>query len=362
MYQNFGLVLMVNHACNLRCSYCYTGAKTHRPMDYMVGSRAIDRAVASLERGGLLELGFFGGEPLVEAPLILDLIERARARTTCRAASLRVNVTTNGTQTSSDAWDVLTMPEVDVAISHDGLPHIHDRHRRTADGRATSDLVAQTIRLLVELRKDFGVVMVVRPDTVDALAEGMRYLRSLGVTRVDPSLDLWTHWTRDDAQRLEAAIGVCADLWIDALPDFSVSWFDEKTAALGHAPVAESARCGFGAGEIAVAPSGNLYPCERLIGEDGPDNAMRLPGHALAGEHFLMGVAAPARSDEACDECAMASICSTTCRCSNYVRTGRMDHPDGLLCLFNQVCARETARVLRRKVRTLSVRQVMYAR
>ena len=89
---------------------------------------------------------------------------------------------------------------------------------------------------------------------------------------------------------------------------------------------------------------------------------MRLPGHALAGEHFLMRVAAPARSDEACDACAMASICSTTCRCSNYVRTGRMDQPDGLLCLFNQVCARETARVLQRKAKTLPVREVIHAR
>ena len=25
------------------------------------------------------------------------------------------------------------------------------------------------------------------------------------------------------------------------------------------------------AGEIAVAPSGHLYPCERLIGDDAPD-------------------------------------------------------------------------------------------
>ena len=34
-----------------------------------------------------------------------------------------------------------------------------------------------------------------------------------------------------------------------------------------------------------------------------------------------------------------------------------MDQPDGLLCLFNQVCARETARVLQRKAKTLPVRE-----
>jgi uncharacterized protein len=204
--------------------------------------------------------------------------------------------------------------------------------------------------------------MVVRPDTVDSLVDGIRHLRALGVTRVDPSLDLWTHWTTDDARRLESAIAGCADLWADALPDLSVSWFDEKTALLGRVPTGESARCGFGAGEIAVAPSGNLYPCERLIGDDAPDNPMRLHGHALAGDHFLMTRPAPGRSDEACDVCAMQSMCNTTCRCSNYVRTGHVDQPDGLLCLFNQVCLSETARVLRRRLSTARVREVIHVR
>jgi sulfatase maturation enzyme AslB (radical SAM superfamily) len=61
-YQHFGLVLMVNHACNLRCDYCYTGAKFSRRMSRSIAEKAIDRALDSLETGGTLELGFFGGE------------------------------------------------------------------------------------------------------------------------------------------------------------------------------------------------------------------------------------------------------------------------------------------------------------
>ena len=63
MYDGFGLVLMVTHACNLRCSYCYTGDKFNRKMPPLVGQRAISRALASTRAGGTLELGFFGGEP-----------------------------------------------------------------------------------------------------------------------------------------------------------------------------------------------------------------------------------------------------------------------------------------------------------
>src|SRR5438105_14053002 len=216
---------MVNHACNLRCTYCYTGAKFNRRMDYIVGAKSIDRAVASIEPGGVLELGFFGGEPLIEEALIRELISRARARTAWRGVDLRLNLTTNGTHTSRDAWDVMLEPGLDLAISHDGLPHVHDRHRLTVDGQSTSDQVAATIRQLVELHRDVQVVTVVRPDTVTSLADGMWHLRTLGVARVDPSLDLWSHWTHDDAQRLESAIAECADFWIETMPDFSVSWF-----------------------------------------------------------------------------------------------------------------------------------------
>jgi sulfatase maturation enzyme AslB (radical SAM superfamily) len=57
MYSRFGLVLMVTHACNLKCEYCYTGVKIHRVMGESVGRKAIDRAIASLEAGATLELG-----------------------------------------------------------------------------------------------------------------------------------------------------------------------------------------------------------------------------------------------------------------------------------------------------------------
>ncbi len=365
MFVRFGLVLMVNHACNLRCSYCYTGAKFSRAMTPAIGCKSIDRALALLRPGGALELGFFGGEPLLEAELIREFLTYARAATSAAGAGLHLSLTTNGTQLSAAAWEILTMPELDLAISHDGLPGVHDRHRRTADGHGTSGLVLDTMRRLLAAGKEFRVVMVVRPDTLDSLPDGMEFLRAQGVRRVEPSLDLWTRWRRDDGPRLAAAIERCAQIWRAAFPDFSVSWFDEKAGMLSRAPVSETARCGFGEGQIAVAPSGNLYPCERLIGEDSPSNPMRLPGHALEGSDFVFKRKSEARSAEACDVCAVAEMCSTTCRCSNYVRTGSVSQPDGLLCLLNQVCLRETARALKESfvpVQLLRQQEETYAR
>lgn len=345
-YPRFGLVLMVNHACNLRCSYCYTGAKFGRPMPEEVGRKCIDRAARSVVPRGALELGFFGGEPLLEADLISNLIQYARGRTERDSLRLVLGLTTNGTVTNPAAWSLMTDSDLDLAISHDGLPEIHDRHRMDVHGRATSDRVFQTIHRMRDARKEFRVVMVVRPDTVEHFPQGIEFLMSQGVSYVEPSLDLWARWTREDAARLEIALRQCAQIWKNSFPHFGLSWFDEKAASLARLPSEPSARCGFGNGEIAVAPSGRLYPCERLIGEDSDSNPMRLPGHAFEGQDFLGLTSLSGETCESCSPCLLKSLCSTSCRCSNYVRTGDPNRPDGLLCFLNQVCTREVSLAL----------------
>ena len=146
-YERFHLVLMATHACNLRCDYCYTGRKFHRFMQADVGRAAIRRAVSSLAPGGFLELGFFGGEPLLEADLVADMLHFAEQATEPLGVGLRPGITTNGTVLTACAWKLLTLESLDVCISHDGLPEAHDRHRRT-DGRGGAEQVAETIRRL----------------------------------------------------------------------------------------------------------------------------------------------------------------------------------------------------------------------
>jgi uncharacterized protein len=346
MYPKLGLTLMMTHACNLQCSYCYTGAKRNRFMSVATGRAAIDRAVASLLPAGTLGLGFFGGEPLLRAAAIKELAAHALRRTRASGMHLSLAVTTNGTVTTPDAWSVMMMPQMDLSISCDGLPEVHDRHRRTTDGGGSVQRVLSTIGRLLAASQSFRVVIVVRPDTLEALPDSITFLQQHGVRTIHPSLDVWAHWGTRDVRHLERVIAECARLWRLGLPHLSITWFDEKAGLLAGMPAPAGPRCGFGDGEIAVAPSGRLYPCERLIGADAIDNSMALPGHVTDGLDFLDMPRTPPRSHSACDACAMRADCNTTCRCSNYIRTGDVSRPDGLLCAFNQACLVQTARVL----------------
>ena len=345
----FGLTLMVNHACNLRCTYCYTGAKFNSAMPCETGEIAIDRALRSLMSGGQLGLGFFGGEPLIEATRILGLMEHARTQARGSGKRVKFHVTTNGTIIGPEAWQVMTAADLELAVSCDGSPKTHDRHRRDTHGDGSSALVATTLRRLVAAGRAFTVVVVVRPDNLEEIPDGLVWLHTLGVRQIDLSLDLWTPWTAGDGLRLQTLIQRAAELWRGWLPDFGLNWFDAKAGTLAHLPAEEiPTRCGFGCGEIAVAPSGNLYPCERLIGEDRPDQPQRLPGHALEGRDFLVHAAGASALSRhaACTQCALVSACDTDCRCSNFIRTGNVNLPDGLLCQLNKAAALAVAKVL----------------
>jgi uncharacterized protein len=252
---------MVNHACNLRCTYCYTGAKFHSAMPATIATTAMDRAFNTLAPGGRLDVGFFGGEPLLEATRILDWMRYAREKAAMSGHNVDFSLTTNGTLDGDEAWRVMTAPDLELTVSFDGNPAIHDRHRKDANGHPTSAKVVALLERLLRAGREFQVNVVVRPDTLAQLPEGLLFLRELGVRQVLLSLDLWTHWSSQDGRSLERAIHQAARLWRSWLPGFSINWFDLKAGALAQLPVVERpTQCGFGHGEIAVAPGGHLYP------------------------------------------------------------------------------------------------------
>src|SRR5882724_11387596 len=162
--RRFGLTLMVNHACNLRCTYCYTGAKFSSAMPAEIAIASIDRAFASLGHGGQLDLSFFGGEPLLESARIFDWMAYSRNQAQVGGKEVRFNLTTNGTVTHHEAWQVMMSDDLDLALSFDGTPEIHDHHRRSAQGRGSSAAVERTLRQLIASGKSVRVNMVVRPD------------------------------------------------------------------------------------------------------------------------------------------------------------------------------------------------------
>ena len=128
-YNRFSLVLMVTHSCNLRCSYCYSGGKIQRSMDSAIAFKAVDRGVNSIIDGGVFELSFFGGEPLLEVDLLSDIIKYAERLTRSKGIELKIFLTTNGTILNNKVKNLIKHPYLTVSVSCDGSPSVHDLNR-----------------------------------------------------------------------------------------------------------------------------------------------------------------------------------------------------------------------------------------
>ena len=364
------VTLCLTHDCTLRCPYCYAGEKRRKAMPWETAKAAIDRTIAWQlahypEKDYVL--GFFGGEPLLE----WDLLQRADAyaEDTARAAGLRFGrtVTTNLTLLDREKADWLRARRYKIGLSIDGSPAMHDANRVFPDGRGSHAACMAALPLV----EDFPaprpeIICVVTPATAPLLAEGVRYLHARTALPIAVNPDFTAAW--DDASRaaLRRSYEILADDVLSswraaaqpanpptcepanlqtfepsngaAASPLHLTWFDGKLKALRIGGYRACDKCDPVRRELAVAPSGNLYPCPNLVGNDDKED-LRL-GTAQAGFDPAAVARALARRgnhDPACRDCPAAARCVNWCCCANWFSTGRTDRVGSFGCFHEKL-------------------------
>ncbi len=114
--------------CNFACDYCFQGDhgdynKFAEKMSLETAARVADWIERELDRvrPERLVLTFFGGEPLLNLPVMYDLAERMWAATQARGVRMMINIITNG---------LLLTPEVVDRLLPFGLKGDQDHARR----------------------------------------------------------------------------------------------------------------------------------------------------------------------------------------------------------------------------------------
>ena len=89
----------VSHDCTMRCKYCYGGGGTYRgPRQLMskdVARRAVDFFVEHSGRYKECEIIFFGGEPLMNMPVIRFVVDYARKKFSDKGKRIRLRLFPN---------------------------------------------------------------------------------------------------------------------------------------------------------------------------------------------------------------------------------------------------------------------------
>jgi len=339
MKPTLAVTFHLTHACNLRCTYCYTGAKVARSMSRETADAGVDFALALARREGSdhLDIVFFGGEPLLAADTILRICDRAIAASAA-APGPRVSfkMSTNGLLLSPDILRELVARRVYIAISLDGDPEVQDAQRPDAGGHGTSRRLASVIDRLLEANPCCNVTCVATPRFADVYDRSVRWIFDRGFAYVTTTVDWTADWTRADLGRLEAAFERLADDYVErtlAGDKIYLSCFDARIHTWARGPVQRSERCDIGRRQISIAPSGRLYPCVQFVHED-EDRALVI-GDVTTGidPTARARIAAQADAPRAeCDGCVVASRCSSWCACVSWQSTGRLDVTSALAC------------------------------
>jgi len=338
---NFTLCL--THACNLRCDYCYAGAKSVRRMSWEVARCAIDFAFDhSLDLARILgqppesQLGYFGGEPLLEWALLVRSAEYAAQRAEERGIRLKKTVTTNMTllDASKAAW--FKANSFYLGLSLDGNQAMHDTLRRYPDGAGSHQDAARALEYFRGPQSNAEVIVVVDPRNVVYLAESVEWLLGQDIHRIALNPNFYIHWPNSALLTWKKACDRIGDLTIakyrQGIP-IRINVIDGKIQVRLNEGYAACDRCGFGHNEIAVAPSGNLYPCERIVADDS-DEALRI-GDVFNGFDAAKRsriVAGRGNIEAECLDCPVKARCMNWCSCINVATTGAINRVSGLVC------------------------------
>jgi uncharacterized protein len=153
------MCLHLCHDCNLRCRYCFAGTGDfgtgHRSMlDVETGRKAVDWLIEASGPRRNLDIDFFGGEPLLNWPVVVALTEYCEKRAAETGKIIRLTITTNAVLLDEGKIEFINQHFKNCVLSIDGRPEVHDRMRPDAGRRGSYDRVAAHIRHFVAERGD----------------------------------------------------------------------------------------------------------------------------------------------------------------------------------------------------------------
>jgi uncharacterized protein len=264
--------LTITSDCNLSCKYCYEkhSLRNNKIMDISVAKNAICQY---MEEDGveLVEIDFFGGEPLLGFDFIRDLVEWFHTKTWNKRHIFFIG--TNGTilTESIREWLYKNRQCVQVGLSLDGNKTAHDLCRSNS-----YDIVQKNLPFFLKHWPHQACKMTVCADTVPYMAEGIIELEEKGIL-FTANIAFENHWSDDSNKEkllrlVEDQLARLVDYYeerpylypvsplLTSVPDYlGIPSYDEYSTR-------EIKRfCGAGHEMVVIDVDGTRYPCHRFI-------------------------------------------------------------------------------------------------
>src|SRR5262249_45603595 len=155
------VVMNVTNQCNLSCSYCYEYGedKISTPdgktkfMSEETARSTVDFLLDQSPGRRMVHLTFFGGETLLNFPVVKSTIGYARSKAQEQGKYIDFSMTTNATMLTSEIISFLAENNVGVTVSIDGPKESNDQFRVFHNGKGSYEVIAPKIKELVKVHR-----------------------------------------------------------------------------------------------------------------------------------------------------------------------------------------------------------------
>jgi uncharacterized protein len=353
------ITVLTTLQCNFACDYCIQGdhgdynksaAKMSMEMAERLGAWVESRLDAlSAKR---LVLTFFGGEPLLNMPVLYYLAERMHAACEARGVQIVINIITNGLLLTREMVERLNPLGLNgVKITLDGDREAHNKSRPLRGGQGTFDKIIANMRAVADLTK-LAVGGNFEMETADSYPALLDFLAAQDFA---PSLSKVSFKPVIREKKAAAAKGMIPLTVVGAegkplngacmtsagtgvarvcdscnFVDEKMSYLREETKKRGFATSdgVHMGPCEIHKGHAhTIGPDGSLFACPGFAGE-----ARQSTGH-IDGRQEEYRTQALRNFDklaawEMCNDCAFIPVCAGGCTVASANELGDMNAPN----------------------------------
>jgi uncharacterized protein len=351
--ENFPLttmVLNVTNQCNLSCTYCYeygedkiVDTENGRKPKFMSEETARESVDFMLREAGenpVAHLTFFGGETLLNLPVLKSTIAYARERAAAAGKEVDFSLTTNATLLRPDVIEFLAENRVGVTISIDGPKEVQDQFRVFSNGAGSYDLVIPKIRELLRRHRTrpIGARVTLTTNQLDIRKIFRHLTEEVGFWEVGFA-PVTTSPNREYAIAEEGFDGMLrqfqalAQEFLEAALEGRHHGFSNVKDTLEeiHKGVSKPFPCGAGLGLMGVSTDGDVALCHRFAGSDSHKlGTVRTGIDRLVQIGFLEKHHIADKTD--CSKCWARPMCAGGCYHEAHTRYGDTARPNLHYC------------------------------
>lgn len=299
--------------CNLTCSYCYLDSMRSSKKNELIAKEKYERITATLDqlisRHDSMRVVFYGGEPLLEYPLMKRLCDYCDEKIMSASKEIVYDLVTNGVLVDDEVLDFIINKRISVSMSLDGGKDTMLRNR----GMQNIVMLERVIRTLWEEGLPVAVMATIHKLSIASITADIDYLLSLPVATVQftpcESVCSKKYISTQDALTFCEVLRNKVMSLLDTADYDDLKKLRDVVHAMHTIAIQRNTRshCGFGQDVIGIAEDGQIYPCPSFIG---------VPGFSLSDPNIKVP-RAPHKTN--CTACVARHTCGGGCKYSHYI-------------------------------------------